>query len=489
MSGPIVRGGACAAVAAAALVGLAVAGWPASGQSAYDCYGDTTGGFPEPRKADTRLRFGVYPGGVAGQIAGGSAEAKPDDPARILDALGRLRSDRAFAVHLYVEFTGTDDQEQRVRAAEELIERYTRAGYSVEYVLTYRPRARRGAADVTDYVAFVRAMVARLGPRLDALQVTNEVNNSASPDASDGAYPAARDALVQGIIAAKEEATARGLSELEIGFNWFYRLDPETEQSFWSELKAKGGERFAAAVDWVGVDAYPGTFFPPGGLPRGDSLLNAVSVARECLMPIAGLGKKVPIHVTENGWPTGAGRSYEEQELALREMVGALSEFRANYGVTDYRWFDLRDADSSNPQFQQQYGLMRDDYTPKPAFGAYADLVARLGAAPAPGEPGEAGQPAAARPRIRVSVRPRRVRAGVRRRLTVRTRVRRDGRLRPLAGVRVRVAGRRVRTGRRGRARMVVRLRRPGVHRVRASKRGYRPGRARLRVQPRASHR
>ena len=53
--------------------------------------------------------------------------------------------------------------------------------------------------------------------------------------------------------------------ELEIGFNWFYRLDPQTEQEFWTELKEKGGERFVAAVDWVGVDAYPGTFFPPGG--------------------------------------------------------------------------------------------------------------------------------------------------------------------------------------------------------------------------------
>jgi hypothetical protein len=479
MSGTRVTRGGVIAVAAG-LAALALTGAPAAGQSAYDCHGDVTGGFPNPRQSHERLVFGIYPGGTAGQIAGGSAEAKPDDPGQILAALRELRGDRAFAVHLYLEFTGAADQEQRVQEAEAQLARYASAGYEVEYVLTYRPRARRGDADVAAYVQFVRAMVARLGPGLEALQVTNEVTNTASPDASDGAYPGARDALVQGVLAAKEEALARGLPELEIGFNWFYRLDPATEQGFWSELAAKGGPRFAASVDWVGVDAYPGTFFPPAALPRGDSLLNAVSLARECLMPIAGLGKTVPIHVTENGWPTGAGRSPEEQELALREMVGAIHRFRANYGVTDYRWFDLRDADSSNPNFQQQYGLMRDDYAPKPAFAAYRELVAAHGAAAATPETGE---PQAAPPRIRLKLRPRRIRAATVRRLRFRALVLREGRMRPLAGARIRVAGRRRTTRGRGRASLVLRIARPGVRRVLATKPGYRAGRARLRVR------
>jgi hypothetical protein len=60
-------------------------------------------------------------------------------------------------------------------------------------------------------------------------------------------------------------------------------------------------------------------------------------------------------------------------------MVGAVHDFRANYNVTDYRWFNLRDADSSQPRFEQQYGITRSDYEPKPAFGAYGGLVAELG--------------------------------------------------------------------------------------------------------------
>jgi hypothetical protein len=47
--------------------------------------------------------------------------------------------------------------------------------------------------------------------------------------------------------------------------------------------------------------------------------------------------------------------------------------------VTDYRWFDLRDADSASSSFEDQYGLMTDDYAPKPAFATYRSLVAKLG--------------------------------------------------------------------------------------------------------------
>jgi hypothetical protein len=114
---------------------------------------------------------------------------------------------------------------------------------------------------------------------------------------------------------------------------------------------------------------------PPVGTGYRDGMVNAMSQLRECFMPIARLGRDIPIHVEENGWPTGPGRPESEQVRALRQMVGAVNDFRGTYNVTDYRWFDLRDHNSSGPNFQQHYGLLRDDYSPKPAFGAYRDLV------------------------------------------------------------------------------------------------------------------
>jgi hypothetical protein len=95
-------------------------------------------------------------------------------------------------------------------------------------------------------------------------------------------------------------------------------------------------------------------------------------------MPIARLDADVPIRVEENGYPTGPGRSEDEQVRALRQMVGAVSDFRGTYNVTDYRWFDLRDHNSAGPNFQQHYGLLRDDYSRKPAFGVYRMLVGDL---------------------------------------------------------------------------------------------------------------
>ena len=90
----------------------------------------------------------------------------------------------------------------------------------------------------------------------------------------------------------------------------------------------------------------------------------------------------VPIHIEENGWPTGPGRSEDAQLQALRDMVSTVNEFRGTFGVSDYRWFDLRDHNTSSPNFQHHYGLLRDDYSPKPAFAAYQQLVRADGSVP-----------------------------------------------------------------------------------------------------------
>jgi hypothetical protein len=84
------------------------------------------------------------------------------------------------------------------------------------------------------------------------------------------------------------------------------------------------------------------------------------------------------------------------------------------------------------------------------------------------------------KPRIRLTVRPRRVRAG--RRVRIRFRVRSSVRG-CRRGVRIRFAGRRVRTRRNGRASIRFRrLGRTGRRRVIARKRGCRTGTARVRV-------
>jgi hypothetical protein len=94
------------------------------------------------------------------------------------------------------------------------------------------------------------------------------------------------------------------------------------------------------------------------------------------LLPKAHL-RAARIHFSESGYPTGPGRTAAMQATVMRSAIGTVTRYRARYGVTDLRWFDLRDANSADPSFESQYGLTRDDYSPKPAFFAFRTLIAR----------------------------------------------------------------------------------------------------------------
>ncbi|MDX6699117.1 MAG: hypothetical protein QOE65_2514 [Solirubrobacteraceae bacterium] len=389
-----------AAILAAAFVAVPAA---AHAQAPSVCLGDTTASGVAQRPGP-KLRFGINPAGEAGAL-GPRVEPVPDDPARTLAALARLKPPQA-PLSLRLNRFFWSDGEAGIQRFLALTSRYTAAGYRVELQLRYHPRPEQ-EGKVGEFVTWVRDVVRRFGanPGVTAVQVTNEVNFTASPDSSDGAYAGARDALVQGVIAAKDEARRRGYSQLSVGFNWFYRMDPQTEDSFWSHLRDHGGAPFVAALDWVGLDAYPGTVFPPSEPPGGerDGMVAAMSQLRRCFLPKAGIPDRVPIRVEENGWPTGPGRAEDYQAQALRTMVGAVNDFRGTYNVSDYRWFDLRDHATSSSNFQHHYGLLRDDYSEKPAFAVYRDLIRSL----ARDEPVSAGAPPRG-PRVRLVVRGRR---------------------------------------------------------------------------------
>ena len=374
------RRGVAAAATAALLAGVLVLGGgsAATAQAPQVCLGDPSAQ-GVPMLPGPLLRLGINPAGEAGAL-GPPVPAVPEDPVRTLDALARLRKvDSPFVVRLNRFFWS--EEEAAVQRFLALTQRYTALGYGVELQLRYHPRPDQ-EGDIAAWTEWVRSIVRRFGPnpRVLALQVTNEVNFTISPDSSDGSYRGARDALIEGVIAAKDEARRGGFDHLAIGFNWFYRTDPANEDSFWNYLRDRGGAPFRDAVDWVGLDAYPGTFFPPAEYPGGgrDGMVAAISSLRECWMPRVGLSPSVPIHVEENGWPTGPGRSEAQQAEELRTMVTAVHDFRGTYNVTDYRWFDLRDHRTSSSNFQHHYGLLRDDYSPKPAFDVYRQLVQAL---------------------------------------------------------------------------------------------------------------
>ena len=339
---------------------------------------------PEPGAPP--LGFGINPAGEAGAI-GPMVPATPGTARQTLAALDELRPDGApFTVRLNRFFWSRG--QEGIRYFEKLTDRYTRNGFLVELQLRYHPRPDQ-EGDIKRWLNFVRKVVRRFGanPGVSALQVTNEVNfYEVAPDASDSYYAGARDALIRGVKVADRLTEKLGFEQLAIGFNWAYRTDPNREANFWGYLRDNGGPEFAEALDWVGLDAYPGTLFPPVEVADGyrDGIVNAMSVLRECYLPIAGIPSEVPIKVEENGYPTGPGRPDAEQVVAMEQMVRAVSEFRGTYNVSDYRWFDLRDHATSSANFQHHYGILNDDYSPKPAFDLYRSLVAELSSSPTP---------------------------------------------------------------------------------------------------------
>jgi hypothetical protein len=360
-----------------ALLSAGIAAAPATAQvaGAPACLDDEAP-IPDPRPGPPGLEFGIYPGGFAGQVGGDSVQARPESRSEITSAVRRLRPrDGTFTLHYYRGLgsdprqIGRDDRDMRRR-----LTYWGARGFRVDYAVTYR---KHDAVD--EWVRLIRDIVRRFGdhPALASLQVTNEVNVDFSPDSSDGYFRGAREALVRGIVAAHREKRRLG-SELQVGFNWFWHFTPEKELDFWRYLRDETGRRFVRSLDWVGLDVYPGSFSPaPGGSTARGMLAGLRSL--RCFSRYARIPRSVPIHIQEVGWGTGPDRSPQQQRRELERMIRAAHRYRGTFNLTKLNWFSLRDSVSSVPSFQQQWGLLRDDYEPKPAFAAYRRLIARLG--------------------------------------------------------------------------------------------------------------
>ena len=196
------------------------------------------------------LTFGVYPFGLAGGPDGVAAGA-PDDFGQIRRLLRILQGDGAeLLVRTYVAWSGADTTDTALGQIADLVG----TGLRWDLVLAYRDRQ----ADIGAWTEFVSRVVIEFATYLAALQVTGEANLTGIPDAGDGAYPGAAEALVHGIFAAATAKRQRALN-VPVGF----AVVPEREPAagtFWPAVAALGGSRFQTCVDYVGIDMYPDVF-------------------------------------------------------------------------------------------------------------------------------------------------------------------------------------------------------------------------------------
>jgi hypothetical protein len=331
---------------------------------------------PEP-VAFPPLVFGVYPGGEAGTDAG-VAVGRPGDPAAIESALAVLQGGRSpFVVRAYERFSDAAHPSSYATSTPTGYERYAADGRGLDLVLMFQSRT----GDVAAFVDWVRGHVRRLAPLVFSVQVTEEASFTGGPDAIDGPYPRVRHALVEGVCAAREELDSLGFPLVPVGFSTTPTFGSESE--FWAAIGHLGGPSFLRALGYVALDFFPDVFRraaadgEPGDVRESVSLV--LRTLRETWMPSAGMASSIPIHVGEHGWPTDSTRSELRQAEVLETVIRAVHEQRGARNVARYTLFALRDADSAVDSFWQQFGVMRDDYTPKPAFEVYRRLVAELG--------------------------------------------------------------------------------------------------------------
>ena len=160
--------------------------------------------------------FGIYPGGAAGNYAGGLAAGVPDDPASVQKALAALQGPdtRPFLVRCYAGFSDAAGPAQTDIASPLGGEQYAANGRMLDLVLQYRSTS----GNVAGYAAFVRDAVARYGATTRTVQITEEPNVAGNA-VLDGNYPDVRGAIVAGVQAARLEARRLGFTQLRIGTN------------------------------------------------------------------------------------------------------------------------------------------------------------------------------------------------------------------------------------------------------------------------------
>ncbi len=327
------------------------------------------------------LRFGITPL-TAGSAGASQAEPKPENRRAGKLALKRLRFGRKQLV-LRLNRMFWSDGVEGIRHYARIVDRYARAGFDSELQVRYHPPEGQ-EGNMRAWKRYVRRATRILGRResVTALSITNEANFPVSPNTSDGSYDGVREAIVKGTLAADRKLRQIGRRDIELGFSFAWRYTPDSDRSFWEEIGERARPRFRRALDYVGLQIYPGLVFPPlprPGVSAGEETVEALTLLRRCYMPKAGLGRKVDLWVSENGYATNLGRTEASQAHSLGSTLATVHHYSGTLGVSDYRYFNLRDNNSIGPDLFDAVGLLRDDYSRKPAFGVMRRAIALFG--------------------------------------------------------------------------------------------------------------
>lgn len=313
--------------------------------------------------------FGIYPGGMTGTETG-LTTGPADVPDKITSALDALQNNQErFLIRIY---KGYKSLTQAGHETPKNALQYAVNGRKLDLVLCFQSPEE----DLSGWKTFITGCIAEFGSHLAKLQITEEAN--VKLPSLDGFYDNSRKALVDGVIFAKDMIRKLKLN-VQVGFNATPDFNPN--KTFWTEIAQLAGTEFYKSLDYVGLDFFPDVFRRLSPQTSDLELTHAIASVLILFrkdMETAGISDSTPIHITENGWPTSKDRSHEEQAVMLEKIVTAIHSLRIEHRITHYELFDLRDADSNVNDIFFQFGIMKDDYSPKPAFYVYKRLISEL---------------------------------------------------------------------------------------------------------------
>src|SRR5690606_11798248 len=109
-----------------------------------------------------------------------------------------------------------------------------------------------------------------------------------------------------------------------------------------------------------------------------ESVKNVLRYVRNVNFQEGKIPQSIPIHITENGWPTGEQRSYERQAVVIEKVVRTIHSLKSELNINHYELFSLLDTNISVENKFYHFGLLSDDYSPKPAFSIFCKLIDEL---------------------------------------------------------------------------------------------------------------
>lgn len=307
--------------------------------------------------------FGIWPGVVATDLVDlRPLDCPPEDPTATLAALRELQGDASrFYVRCYRHFGPGAHGGQGNSPTPAHPELYAGEGRLIDLVACYQsPKP-----DPCGFADFVREAVQDVAAWGGGKVQVGEEPNVPAPQ--DGGSPGCLDAIAAGVAAAIDERERLGV-EVHIGVNSAGMADP----TFWKQMARAVGPELLPALDYIGLDAFPDVFHR---IPH-ERLAGSVAFLLERFRAVTtavGVPESTPVHITETGWPTGADRDETTQRMVLETVAHAALD--TGVGVSAYEFFGLRDG-RSDAGWTARFGLLRDDYTPKPAFHAVRDLIA-----------------------------------------------------------------------------------------------------------------